>query len=85
MAYNKSMTIQHCVNNAMLPMHEVHFSHEGSDCCIQGQVLFFSAKGGHWLDDNREHEFVAIYDTDHGALIALLNMTLITKILPWGL
>lgn len=82
MAYNKFMKIQHCVNPAMLPTHHVYFSHENNECFLSGQVLFFTAEGGHWSADDRHHHFVGVYDQDHGALIALLNVRTIIKIVP---
>jgi len=81
MARRKFVTIQHVINPIMAT-HEVHFSHHGDECVIDGQVLFFSAHGGHWLSDDREHQFVGVYDPHHGALIALLNMAHVSKIVP---
>ena len=80
MAGSKFATIQTCVNNVLLPVHEVRFFMDGKTWSLTGQVLFFTAHGGHWHADDREHHFVGVYDDGHGALIALLNMALVQSI-----
>lgn len=80
MTYNKHMTIQHCINPAMLPIHEVRYHCDTKIVFEVGCVLFFDAHGGHWVGDDRHHHFVAIYHPDHGQLLTLLNLTLVQSI-----
>lgn len=77
---NKSTKIQHCVNPGILPSHEVRFFQDTRTYSVHGQVLFFTAHGGHWSGDDREHHFVGVYHPDHGALVALLNMAIVQSV-----
>lgn len=80
MTHNKTTVIQHCVNPAILPTHIVHYVMGDTLHSVSGQVLFFTAHGGHWTADDRHHRFVGIYDADDGALVALLNMRTVVQI-----
>lgn len=80
---SKFMTVQHYVNPSMLPVHEVRYFEDTAIYFVVGQVLFYEADGGHWVGDDRLHQFVGVYDQKTGVLSHLLNLAIVQSITPF--
>jgi hypothetical protein len=81
----KFMTIQQAVNPAIMASYEVRYIRDMTTFFMVGQVLFYSATGGHWSSDETEKHFVAIYNPDNGTLMAVFNMVNVHSIVAMEL
>ncbi len=74
----KSATIQHYVNPAILPTYEVRIKLDERLCVVSGQVLFFDMDG--LAVQKRQACFCGVYDQNDGNLIVLVQMPAVERI-----